>query len=64
MERLPVDTNDREGPVYSITNTASGLSLDVGGASTGQGASVSAFPGHGGYNQRWRLTKTVDEDDW
>lgn len=63
VERLPEyedDTAHEQGPVYSITNTASGLSLDVSGASTTNGARVTAFPGHGGYNQRWRLRGVQD----
>lgn len=63
VERLPEyedDTAHEQGPVYSITNTASGLSLDVSGAGTANGVRVNAFPGHGGYNQKWRLRGVQD----
>lgn len=58
VERLPEredDTAHEQGPIYSITNTASGLSLDICGAQTRNGILVHVFPIHGGYNQQWRL---------
>lgn len=58
VERLPEhedDTAHEQGPIYSITNTAGGLSLDIYGAQTGNGILVHSFPTHGGYNQQWRL---------
>lgn len=63
VERLP---EDEQGDiaveaeleaVYSITNTASGLSVEVGGESLEQGARIGVFGAHGGYNQRWKLKR-------
>lgn len=52
-----------QGPIYSITNTASGLSLDIYGGQILNGTPILAFPIHGGYNQQWRLQGVSSGDE-
>ncbi|MEZ4429133.1 MAG: tectonin domain-containing protein [Nannocystaceae bacterium] len=45
---------------FRVQNVASGLVLDVRGASKNDEADVLGFPWHGGDNQRWLLTELGD----
>ncbi len=45
--------NTTDGRAYSLVNEAIGLSLDVGGQSTADGATVGVYGSNGGANQSW-----------
>jgi len=49
--RWMVSTTD--GRAYTLVNEALGLSLDVGGQSTADGATVGVYGSNGGANQSW-----------
>lgn len=46
------------GTVYTLTNAASGMLMDVNYASTARGAPVIQWPSRKQANQRWSLTQT------
>ena len=45
--------NTTDGRAYTLVNEAIGLSLDVGGQSTSNGAPVGVYGSNGGANQSW-----------
>ena len=45
--------NTTDGRAYTLVNEALGLSLDVGGQSTADGATVGVYGSNGGANQSW-----------
>ena len=45
--------NTTDGRAYTLVNEALGLSLDVGGQSTADGAAVGVYGSNGGANQSW-----------
>lgn len=44
----------------TLTNVNSGMLMDVSGASTANGGLLIQWPGNGGANQRWTLTRVTD----
>jgi uncharacterized repeat protein (TIGR02543 family) len=50
---VPVGTDTTGATTYAIYSAVSGLTLDVNGASSKQGASLIMWPYHGNKNQKW-----------
>ena len=51
------DPDDMGFGYYEITNRNSGMSLDVNGGSTANGAGVIQWPYNGGRNQQWQVVQ-------
>lgn len=55
--RLQFDVTVASGDYYRLVNVATGLVLDVTGASTANGADVITWTSNGGYNQQFRFER-------